>query len=416
MRTISSLFFLVLVTFSANAQTLLLPDRVFDGEEMHEGWAVVVDGETISWAGPASEAPRVTDRRELKGMTLLPGLIEGHSHVLLHPYNETSWNDQVLRESTAERSIRAAIHAERTLMAGFTTIRDLGAEGAGYSDVGVKTAIRKGIIPGPRMLVAGPAIVATGSYGPKGFNPEVGQPLGANPADGMDDLIREARTQIGNGADFIKVYADYRWGPNGEAMPTFTLEELTRLREVTESSGRPLVAHAATDEGMRRAIMAGVETIEHGDGGSTQVFSMMVSRGVVWYPTLAAVEAISSYGGWKKGVDADPERIIAKKAVFRKALELGVKIGMGGDVGVYPHGENAWEMELMVEYGMTPLAVLQSATSLNADTFHLEDRGRIQLGLLADLVAVAGNPADDMQVVRDVRLVMKGGEVVRDER
>ena len=199
-------------------------------------------------------------------------------------------------------------------------------------------------------------------------------------------------------------------------MPTFTLEELTRLREVTESSGRPLVAHAATDEGMRRAIMAGVETIEHGDGGSTQVFSMMVSRGVVWYPTLAAVEAISSYGGWKKGVDPDPERIIAKKAVFRKALELGVKIGMGGDVGVYPHGENAWEMELMVEYGMTPLAVLQSATSLNADTFHLEDRGRIQPGLLADLVAVAGNPADDMQVVRDVRLVMKGGEVVRDER
>lgn len=412
MRIFFSLLFLL--TFPAAGQTLLLPDRVFDGEEMHEGWAVLVEGETIAWAGPVSEAPRADERKSLKGMTLLPGLIEGHSHVLLHPYNETSWNDQVLRESVAERSIRAAIHAERTLMAGFTTIRDLGGEGSGYADVGIKTAIRKGVIPGPRMLVAGPAIVATGSYGPKGFNPEVGQPLGANPADGMDDLIREARTQIGHGADLIKVYADYRWGPNGEAMPTFTLEELTRLREVTESSGRPLVAHAATDEGMRRAVMAGVETIEHGDGGSEHVFGMMASRGVVWYPTLAAVEAISSYGGWTKGIDPDPERIVAKKAVFRKALDLGVKIGMGGDVGVYPHGENAWEMELMVEYGMLPIEVLRAATSLNADTFHLADRGRIRAGLLADLVAVAGNPLDDMHVIRDVRLVVKGGEVVRD--
>ncbi|MDA0379076.1 MAG: amidohydrolase family protein [Bacteroidetes bacterium] len=416
MRTLLCFLVAILFPFSVSAQTLLLPDRVFDGEDIHEGWAVLIDGATITWVGPVAEAPRTTDRMELEGMTLLPGLIEGHSHVLLHPYNETSWNDQVLRESTAERAIRAAIHAERTLMVGFTTIRDLGAEGAGYADVGVKTAIRKGIIKGPRMLVAGPAIVATGSYGPKGFNPEVGQPLGANPADGMDDLMREARTQIGNGADFIKVYADYRWGPNGEAMPTFTLEELTRLREVTESSGRPLVAHASTDEGMRRAVLAGVETIEHGDGGSQQVFEMMASRGVVWYPTLAAVEAISGYGGWKKGVDPDPERIVAKKAVFRQALALGVPIGMGGDVGVYPHGENAWEMELMAEYGMPTLAVLRAATSLNADTFHLADRGRVRAGLLADLVAVAGNPLDDMRAVRDVRLVMKGGEVVRDER
>ena len=407
---------LLFLTVPAAGQTLLLPDHVFDGEDMHDGWAVVVEGETISWVGPADQAPRVADRRELKGMTLLPGLIEGHSHILLHPYNETSWNDQVLRESVAERSIRAANHAERTLMAGFTTIRDLGGEGSGYADVGIKTAIRKGVIPGPRMLVAGPAIVATGSYGPKGFNPEVGQPLGANPADGVDDLIREARTQIGHGADLIKVYADYRWGPNGEAMPTFTLEELTRLQEVTTSSGRPLVAHAATDEGMRRAVLAGVETIEHGDGGSPEVFGLMASRGVVWYPTLAAVEAISSYGGWKKGIDPDPARVVAKKALFRQALDLGVKIGMGGDVGVYPHGENAWEMELMVEYGMPAIDVLRAATSLNADTFHLADRGRIRSGLLADLVAVGGNPVEDMQVIRDVRLVMKGGAVVRDER
>ena len=378
---------------------------------------MLVDGEHILQVGAFQDlVERAVEQLDLTGTTLMPGLIEGHSHVLLHPYSETSWTDQVLKESRAERSIRAGVHAERTLMAGFTTIRDLGSEGARYADVGIKTAIEKGVIPGPRMLVAGPAIVATGSYGPKGFHPEVGQPLGAHAADGTDDLIRETREQIGHGADFIKVYADYRWGPNGEAMPSFTLEELTLMREITSSSGRPLVAHAATEEGMRRAILAGVETIEHGAGATEHVFGMMAARGVVWYPTLAAVEAISGYGGWRKGQDPDPARIANKKRIFRQALEMGVPIGMGGDVGVYPHGENAWEMELMVEYGMPEIDVLRAATSLNADTFHLTDRGRLRADLLADLVAVAGNPLDDMGAIRDVRMVMKGGHVVRYDR
>ena len=412
-----ALFFLS-TSWALGQSVVLHPDRVFDGEAMHDGWVVVVDGEDIVSAGPEADVQVPPGARiiDLTGMTLLPGFIEGHSHVLLHPYNETSWTDQVLKESRAERSVRAGVHVVRTLMAGFTTIRDLGSEGAGYDDVGIKQAIQKGVIVGPRMLVAGPAIVATGSYGPKGFHPEVGQPLGANEADGVDDLIRETREQIGYGADFIKVYADYRWGPNGEAMPTFSVEELTRMRETAESSGRPLVAHAGTAVGMRRAIEAGVETIEHGDGGTPDVFQAMAERGVVWYPTLAAVEAISSYGGWKKGVDPDPGRIANKKDVFQLAMQHGVKIGMGGDVGVYPHGENAWEMELMVEYGMTPTAVLQSVTSLNADTFHLADRGRIASGLLADLVAVEGDPSQDISRTRDVQFVMKGGEIVRFER
>lgn len=399
------------------AQTLLVPDRVFDGDVMHDGWAVLVKGDRIAAVGSEAELASEAEMRiDLAGTTLLPGLIEGHAHVLLHPYNETNWNDQVLKESRSERAIRAAVHAEKTLMAGFTTIRDLGSEGAAYADVGVKMAIEKGVIPGPRMLVAGPAIVATGSYGPKGFHPEVGQPLGAHAADGVDDLIRETRLQIGNGADFIKVYADYRWGPNGEARPSFTLEELERMREVTQSSGRALVAHAATEEGMRRAILAGVETIEHGDGATKEIWEMMVEHSVVWYPTLGAVEAISGYNGWRKGIDPDPDRIARKKEIFRQALAMGVSIGMGGDVGVYPHGENAWEMELMVEYGMSELNVLKAATSLNADAFHLSDRGRIAEGLLADLVAVGGDPLTDMTVVRDVRLVMKGGIVVREEK
>jgi len=394
---------------------LLIPDRVFDGEVMHEGWVVLVEGSRIVAAGPPAQVRTATGVRtmELPGATLLPGLIEGHAHLLLHPYNEASWNDQVLVESRAERVARAVNHAAATLKAGFTTVRDLGSEGAGYDDAGLRDAIRKGVIPGPRLLVAGPAIVATGSYGPKGFREGVSVPLGAQTADGFDDLIRVTREQIGGGADFIKVYADYRWGAAGDARPTFLEEEIERIVHVAGSSGRPTVAHAATAEGMRRAIMAGVETIEHGDGGTPDVFALMAEKGVVWYPTLAAVESIMAYGGWNKGVDLEPARIRAKKLAFRAALDAGVEIGMGGDVGVYTHGTNALEMELMVEYGMDARSVLRSATSLNADTFHLGDRiGRIVEGYEADLVAVSGNPLDNMATIRNVVMVMQGGRLV----
>ena len=418
MSRILSVLILALVIAPACAQSILLrPDRLFDGEDVHEGWVVVVEGDLIAAVGEESTLP-IPARAEviyLTGMTLSPGFIEGHSHLLLHPYSETSWNDQVLKESRAERVLRAGVAARATLHAGFTTVRDLGSEGAHYADVGIKTAIRKGVIPGPRMLVAGRAIVATGSYGPKGFHPDFEPPLGAQTADGVDDLIRVTREQMGKGADFIKVYADYRWGPNSEAMPSFSLEELTLMQRTTASTGRALVAHASTEEGMRRAILAGVETIEHGDGGTREIYRMMAERGVVWYPTLAAVEAIQGYSGWRKGIDPEPARITVKKRVFRMALEEGVLIGMGGDVGVYQHGNNAWEMELMVEYGMTPLAVMRAVTSLNADTFHLADRGRISAGLLADLVAVLDDPTENIMAAYDVRFVMKGGVVVRNE-
>ena len=393
---------------------VLRPDRVFDGDAMQDGWSVLVVDGLIQAAGPGIEVPRGSQEIALPGTTLLPGLIEGHSHLLLHPYDETPWTDQVLLESLGERIARATVHARETLLAGVTTVRDLGSEGAGYGDVGLKAAIDKGVVPGPRMLVAGRALVATGSYAPSGA-PEWSLPIGAEEADGTD-LVRITRDQIGRGADWVKVYADYRWGASGEASATYTLDELETIVEVTESSGRRVVAHASTPEGMERAVRAGVRTIEHGDGATEEVFRLMVERGVALCPTLSAGAAITEYNGWRKGVDPEPERIRRKRESFRAALAAGVAICFGGDVGVYPHGDNVRELELMVEYGMGPLAVVRAATGANADILELNDRGRVRPGLLADLVAVTGDPTADITALRDVVLVMKGGQLVRAPR
>lgn len=392
--------------------TRIEADRVFDGEAVHTGWVVLVTDERIQYAGPKDRAPAIEADQVLKldGQTLLPGLIEGHAHILLHPYNETPWNDQVLKESEAERVARAVNHVHASLDAGVTTIRDLGSEGAGYADVGIRDAINKGVIPGPRLIVSGRAIVATGSYGPKGFHERVDVPLGAETADGYDDLVRVVRSQIGFGVDFIKVYADYRWGPNGEAAPTFTQRELETIVEVAASSGRPVVAHASTAEAMTRAVLAGVETIEHGDGGTAEVYRLMRKNNVALCPTLAAGDAISQYGGWNKGTDPEPARIAEKRRSFKAALESGVTICFGGDVGVYPHGDNVRELEMMVDYGMDALSVLRAATSVNARLFHLQDHvGWVRAGLLADLVAVSGDPSKDIAALRNVTLVMQGG-------
>ena len=397
--------------------TLLRPAAVFDGEALHPGWAVLVEGEKITAAGPANQlkAPAGATTLKLPGLTLLPGLIEGHSHLFLHPYNETAWDDQVLREPLALRTARATVSARSTLLAGFTTSRDLGTEGAGYADVGLKQAIDQGIIPGPRLLVATRALVATGSYGPH-LAAVDDLPQGAQEADGPD-LVRATREQIGHRADVVKVYADYRWGPGGTAEPTFSLEELTLIVQTARSSGRGVVAHASTAEGMRRAVLAGVETIEHGDGGTPEVFRLMKQRGVALCPTVAATDATSRYRGWKKGQEPEPPRVVAKHRAVQAARQAGVTFIMGGDVGVFPHGDNAREMELLVtDYGFAPLDVLRQATSGNAQVFHLADRGRVAPGRLADLVAVAGDPTQQVEALRQVRLVMKGGVVYKEVR
>ena len=290
---------------SNTASFLLRPAAVFDGAQLHPGWTVLVTGDKIAAAGPASEVTAPAEARtiDLPNDTLIPGMIEGHSHLFLHPYDETSWNDQVNNESLAFRTARATAHAKQTLLAGFTTVRDLGTEGAGYGDVGLKKAIEQGIVPGPRMIVVTRAIVATGSYGPK-LSTDLDLPQGAQEASGVDEIVRVAREQIGKGADWVKLYADYRWGPGEPSRPTFSQDEMTAAVRAAHDAGRPVAAHATTAEGMRRAILAGVDTIEHGDEGTPEVFKLMKEHGVAFCPTVAAGDAIEQYRGWKKGVDS----------------------------------------------------------------------------------------------------------------
>ncbi|MBX2900854.1 MAG: amidohydrolase family protein [Cyclobacteriaceae bacterium] len=420
MRYLAKYFLIHLITFSGYSQQsyYLTADRVFDGENLHEGWAVIVEGDKIVAAGPKSSVkePARSIKINFPNSTLTPGLIEGHSHLFLYPYNITDWDTQVLKETDAYRTARATVHAKNTLLAGFTTARDLGTEGAGYSDVGLKRAINEDVIPGPRLLVAGRAIVSTGSYGPKNYDHDQQIMLGAEAADG-NDLIRVVRDQIGKGADFIKVYADYRWGLNGDDQPAFTLDELKLINEVTRSSGRVLVCHAKSKEAIKRAVLAGAETIEHGDFIDLEIGKLMKEHNVTFIPTLAAVDMISQYRGWKKGVSPEPANVTNKKKSFKEALASGVAIGMGGDVGVFPHGNNVLEMELMVEYGMKPFDVLKAATSVNARAFHLENQvGFIKAGLKADLVIVTGDPSKNISDLRAVKFVMKDGVVYRNER
>jgi imidazolonepropionase-like amidohydrolase len=368
--------------------------RLFDGYTMHEGWAVRVRGERIDAAGPAggidSTGATVVD---LGDTTLMPGLVEAHSHVLLHPYSETPWNDQVKHEGLALRAARAVNHLKATLMAGFTTIRDLGTEGAAYADVELKQAVNQGIIPGPRMLVTTRAIVATGAYGPKGFALEFRVPQGAEEADGLD-IIRVVRDQIGHGADWIKLYGDYRWGPLPGSHPTFTEQEMRYAVDTAKAAGVPVAVHASTPEGMRRSIMAGVDTIEHGDGATPEIFKLMVEHKVAWCPTLSV---------------GNPER---KRANFQSALEAGVTIINGSDVGVYAHGDNARELEAMVNFGMKPVDALKAATSTAGQVLRLAI-GEVKAGSFADLIAVDGDPTKEIAAIRRVKFVMKGGTVFK---
>jgi imidazolonepropionase-like amidohydrolase len=407
------------VTMTAKKELwLLTADRVFDAcsEYAHAGWAVLVDGGKVAAVGPVAEVQVPGDARRvnLAGTTLLPGLIDAHSHIFLHSYNETAWTDQVLKEPLPYRTLLATRHARATLLAGFTALRDLGTEGAGYADVDVQRAINEGLIPGPHLFVATRATVASHCYapGPLGFRRDVCLPQGGIPVSGVSQMIEAVRDQAGHGADWIKLYADYHFGKHEEPVPTFGQEELNAGVEAAHSLGLPVSAHAGAAEGMRRAAMSGADTIEHGFGGTREVFELMRERHVAYLPTLTVVAATARYfNGWEEG-SAPTLRMQAAHAALGFALEAGVTIGCGSDVGAFPHGENWRELVWMVRCGMTPAQALLAATAVNAKILRQQDHfGQLRVGLDADIIAVEGDPTQDVAVTKHVRFVMKGGVI-----
>jgi imidazolonepropionase-like amidohydrolase len=401
------------------ADMLLVPDRVWtaDGDASHSGWAVLVRDGAIAAVGPkdAIDAAGAT-RIELVGTTLTPGLIDLHSHLLLHPYNETPWNDQVLKEPEDYRTLKAAEHARATLLAGFTALRDLGTEGAGYADVALKRAIEEGVIPGPRLFVATRAIVATALYGPgpKGFRPDLELPQGGQAISGVDEAIRATREQAARGADWIKLYADYRVGPNGETLPTLSAAEMKAIVDTAHQLGRPVAAHAGSDAGVRMAVEAGVDSIEHGDGATEATFRLLKQHHVAYEPTLTAIAAIGSYfERYRPGGEPTP-RMRESEASFRAALKVGVTIGNGSDVGVFPHGENWRELDAMVKFGMTPPQALHAASDVAASILRQSKTfGRIAPGLRADIAGFDGDPSVSIGALQRPVFVMKDGVVYR---
>lgn len=414
MKFFVALLFLLVSALPAQAQTVaqalvLRPDRVWTGQAAppHANWIVVVADGRIAAVGPEASVTLPEDAREiaLPGVTLTPGLIDLHTHLLLREYSVQSWDDQVLRDSEATRVIRGVAGARATLMAGFTTIRDLGSEGAGFADVALRNAVRDGSMQGPQMYVATLAIVARGGYGPRrtGFRPDLDLPQGAEEASGVDEVVAAVRNQIAHGADWIKLYGDYRFGNSSVSRPTFSQAELNAAVATAHDAGLRVSVHAVTDEAIRRAVLAGADSIEHGYGVSRETLRLMARRGVAFVPTLAAADTVRR-----------PENA-GVGDTFRMALQIGVPIAAGSDAGVFPHGENARELELMVQNGMNPLQAMIAATRTNAAVLNQSrELGLIAVGARADLAGFAGDPTRDIAALRNVVFVAQRGLVVRE--
>ena len=379
-------------------------------------------GQRIREVGVADEVIRKAGQAQVVDLgdaTLLPGLIDNHTHVLLQgDITAGEYDEQLLKESTPYRTIRATVAARTALMNGFTTIRDLETEGAMYADVDVKTAIQRGIIPGPRMYVVTRAMAPTGMYPLLGYSWELRMPEGVQIVDGPDNARKAVREQVKYGADWIKFYADrkYYWDEKKGRLASwvnFTDEEAKALVDEAHRIGRKVAAHAIGWDGIDAALRAGVDTIEHGDGLTDDLIDRLVKQNVYWCPTIyVGVYVAEGRGGvW-------PRMVELEKQAFAKALRKHVRISFGTDAGGFAWSENqAKEFGYMVRYGMTPMQAIQSATTVAAALLgESQNLGELSAGHLADVVAVDGDPLQDIGRLEHIRFVMKGGEIFKNER
>ncbi|MGA7992345.1 MAG: amidohydrolase family protein [Thermoanaerobaculia bacterium] len=386
---------------------------------------VIVRGNRIESVGDAASAKVPAGARvvDLSGGTVLPGLIDSHTHIFLQGEDpaEGGYDVQLLKQPVAFRAARATVSARRALEQGFTTIRDVETEGAGYGDVGIKEAIEAGYIPGPRMFVVTRAISTTGGYPLEGYAPEIVVPKGVQIVDGPVEARKAAREQLDNGADWIKVYMTHRsWldrQGNLVSQPTLTLEEIRAIVDETHGWGRKVACHAYSGLGLRRALDGGCDSIEHGLELGDEDVAQMVRQGTWYCPTLSVY-----YEGWAPAGtpvgERDRKRVALHGPSFTKALRAGVKIVFGTDVGGFSWSEPiVQEFPRMVEFGMTPMQAIQAATSKAAEMLGRSgELGVVAPGALADAVAVDGDPLKDVRVLEHVRFVMKDGKIYKDER
>jgi imidazolonepropionase-like amidohydrolase len=389
--------------------------RVLNNQE------ILVDGERIVQVGATVARPAGARIINLSQATVLPGLIDNHTHILLQgDITSADYDEQLLKDSIPYRAIRATVAVRTGLMNGFTTMRDLETEGAMYADVDVKTAINRGVIPGPRLFVATRSFSATGTYPLLGYSWELKMPEGVQFVDGADNIRRAVREQVKYGADWIKYYSDRKYYIKDGALRSwvnFTDEEARAIVEESHRLGRKVAAHAMGRDGIDSALRAGVDTIEHGDGLDDALMDRMIARGVYWCPTIY-VGVYVAEGRAKAGNSIWLTMRDMEAKAFRTAVRKGVKISFGTDVGGFAWTENeAKEFSYMVEYGMTPMQAIQSATSVAAALLDQQgELGSVEAGKLADIVAVAGDPLKDIAELERVKFVMKGGTVYKDLR